>query len=79
MPLSEEADNDAATQEGDGEADEDLQERVNFILPAVDKVCVFLALLTLSALTHSPSASKNRPCSSFKSTAEGALARTGVG
>jgi hypothetical protein len=79
MLLSEEADNDAATQEGDGKANEDLQEHVNFILPAIDKVCVFLALLTLSAPTHSPSALKIRPCSSFKSTVEGALARTGVG
>jgi hypothetical protein len=83
VPLSEEADNDAATREGDGEgcnADqgEDLQGHVEFILPAVDKVSAFLPLLTLSVLTHSPPASKNRPCSSFKSTAEGTLAGAGV-
>jgi hypothetical protein len=41
MPLGEEADNDAATQEGDDEADEDLHGHVHFILPAVDKVGVF--------------------------------------
>jgi hypothetical protein len=44
VPLTEEADNDAATQEGDGEVDEgpeDLHAPVEFILPAVDKVSAF--------------------------------------
>ena len=44
VPLSKEADNDAATQEGDDEADqgpEDTQAPVKFILPAVHKVGTF--------------------------------------
>ncbi len=44
VPLSEEADNDVATQEGDDKADqgpEDPQAPVEFILPAVHKVGTF--------------------------------------
>ena len=44
MPLSGEADNNAATQEGDDKVDlasEDLQASVEFILPAVNKENAF--------------------------------------
>jgi len=50
VPLSEDADNDAATQEGEDEAEadpsgsEDLQAPFEFILPAVDKVSAFYCI-----------------------------------
>ena len=78
MPVSEEADNNAATWEGDDGVDivcEDPDPTAvpDFVLPAVDKESTSIGYL--SALAHSPLASKYRPRSSLKSPAEGTLAR----